>query len=135
MIKNARDIVGKFKLKHYTVMENVPGDIRGLNISEKLKQEMAIGFNSSMVESRRQMDTLWYLEEKTVSEVENIFALLSAKGNAWLIQEGQILFTSATDLNLFNSYLDTIDELVREQSAIQKVAAETAIKRLERLKD
>lgn len=120
MIQKAKDIVEKYRDRTYTLLENARKDISSLNVSESSKREMANGFDKGMVKSRAQIDKLWNLEAKTIAEFENIVTLLSARRGAWIVENGQILFTSDDDLSTFNSYVASIQDLVSEQEAIQK---------------
>ena len=120
MIRKAKDIVGKYRARTYTLLENARKDIGSLNVSESSRREMANGFDTGMAKSRAQIDAIWNLEAKTISEFENIVTLLSARRGAWTVQNGQILFTSDDDLSTFNSYVASIQDLASKQGAIQK---------------
>lgn len=134
MIQKANDIVHKYKTQTYTLLANARNDINSLNISESSKNDMLRGFDKGMANSRAQIDAMWDLEGKTISEFENIFALLSARKGAWAVQNGQILFADQSDLDAFNSYVTAIQELSAKQQGIQKRSMETVNNNLNRLK-
>lgn len=135
MLQKANDIVSKYRAQTYVLLENARKDIGNLNVSENLRSEMASGFDTGMAKSRSQIDTLWGLEAKTISEFENIFALLAARKGTWVVQNGQILFASDSDLSAFNSYVTAIQELATKQEAIQKQNVEAVNTKLNGLKN
>lgn len=135
MIQKAKDIVSKYRDKTYALLENVRRDISNLDISENLRREMVSGFDHGMTKSRSEIDALWELEAKTISEFENIFVLLSARNGTWIVQNGQILFARDSDLNTFNSHVVAIQELASKQEAIQKRNIESVNNNLSRLKN
>jgi phage FluMu protein gp41 len=126
MTNKARVIVNKYRDKTYAIIDDIPHEISSLNISEITKKEMLSGFNKGMEKSRRHIDVIWDLEGKVISEFENIFALLSRKGKVWTISNGQILFYKNNDLNRFNAYVSSIQDMVRQQQVIQKQSIETS---------
>ncbi len=119
-IRNAKNIVKKYKAKTFNLLENAREDIGKANVSEELRQQMQIGFNKGMEESGTQIEAIWDLEERTISEFGNIIALLSARKNTWVIENGQIMFTYDKDLKSFNYHISTIQELVEKEEAMQK---------------
>lgn len=124
MIQKAKEIVGKYRAKTYVLLDNARKDISNLDIDESSKREMLNGFEKGMAKSRPQIDTMWDLETKTISEFENIVALLAARKGAWVVQDGQILFANESDLSSFNSYIAVIQDYVLKQQAIQKQSIE-----------
>lgn len=135
MIQKAKDIVGKYRARAYTLLENARKDIGSLNISESSRREMANGFDTGMVKSRAQIDALWNLEAKTISEFENIVTLLSARRGSWIVENGQILFANENDLSTFNSYVASIQDLASKQEAIQKQNVQAVNSNFNKLKN
>lgn len=135
IIQKAKDIVDRYKTRNYDLLENTRKDISNLEIGESSKQEMIRGFDESLVKRRAQIDTLWDLEAKTVTEFGNIITLLSAKKEAWVIQNNQILFASDDDLNTFNSYIASIQDLTSKEEAIQKQSIQNTNSSLDSLKN
>lgn len=135
MVRNAKDIVNKYRALTFALLDNALKDIDKMNVSDNSRREMANGFNKGMVKSRSQIETLWDLEAKIISELENIFVLLSARKGAWEIQNGQILFASDSDVSVFNSYLTVIQELIAKEEAIQKQRIEAVNNTLSTLKN
>ena len=84
------------------------------------QRSMLAGFDKTAAQGKAQASELWALEEQVLSQVENVFTLLSAKRNAWHVQQNQILFNSESDLNLFNSYLSRVNQIVAKQQEIQE---------------
>jgi hypothetical protein len=134
MTQKAKEIVNKYREKTYALIDNVPKDIASLNLSENTRREMLSGFNKGMEKSKRQIDEMWGLEGRIISEFENIFALLSAKKRAWVVSNGQILFNNNNDLNRFNSHSASIENMAQQQEAIRKQSIETSNELFNKLK-
>lgn len=120
MIQKAKDILEKYRAKHHALLKGLRKDINNLNISESAKKQATNGFDASMTESGTKIDASWDLEEKTLKEFENIITLLSAKKEVWVIQNNQILFANDDDLNAFNSYIASIQDLANKAEILQK---------------
>lgn len=134
MIQKAKDIVHKYRTHTYTLLANARNDINSLNISESNKSDMLLGFDKGMTNARAQIDAMWDLEGKTISEFDNIFALLSARKGAWAVQDGQILFANQSDLDAFNSYVTAIQKIAAKQQDIQKRSTEIVNNKFNSLK-
>jgi hypothetical protein len=134
MTRKAREIMDKYRNKTYAIIDNVPNDIAALDLSDNMKRQMLSGFNKGMERSRRQIDEIWGLESRIMTEFENITTLLSARKRGWIISNGQILFYSQYDVNSFNSYLASIQDLTRRQEAIRKQSADSSNDLFNRLK-
>lgn len=135
MLKKANDIVGKYRVQMYSLLDNAKKDIANLNVSERSKQNILDGFERGMAKSRSQIDAMWDLETKTISEFDNIFALLTAQKGLWAVQDGKILFVNDSDLNAFNSYIAVIQDNTLKQQAIQKQRIETVNNIFNKLKN
>lgn len=120
IIQKAKDILEKYRAKHHTLLKDLREDINNSNISESAKKQATNGFDASMAEASANIDASWNLEERTLEEFENIITLLSAKKDVWVIQNNQILFANDDDLNTFNSYIASIQDLVNKAEMLQK---------------
>gem|GEM_PF-2200050 len=119
MIQQAKDVVLKHKLKTSDLLVTIRKDIERSDLSPSAKQSMLAGFDSTSAQGKAQAMEVWMLEEQALDEIGKVFALLSARRSAWQIQDGQIMFQSQKDLDLFNSYLATVQSLVAKQGQIQ----------------
>lgn len=135
IIRRAKEIVAKYQEKTTIILHNARENIQSLNMSPSLKQEALSGFDRGMAKSKSQIDAMWALERKTVIEFENIIDLLSTKNGAWVIEGGQILFNSNSDLNSFNSHIASIQSLANQQQQIQKESTETVNRNFDNLKE
>jgi len=134
-IRKAKEIVGKYQERTNVLLNNARQNIRSLNISESSKREMLSGFDRGMEKAKNQIDAVWALEGKVVTEFENIINLLSARNGAWIVEGGQILFYNDSDLNRFNSYIASIQSLVNQQQQIQNQSIETVNRNFNRIKE
>lgn len=124
-IKKAKYIVAKYRKKTNLLLENAREKLQSLDMSASLKQKAISGFDRGMEQTKSEIDSMWTMEENVVIEFENIFELLAARKDAWVVQESKILFYSDTDLNKFNSHIASIQNIVNQQQLIQKQRKET----------
>ena len=96
---------------------------------------MILGFEQTSGRSKKRMDMFWGLEEKVISENENILNFLSTKKGVWLVSEGQILFYNDEDLKKMNSYLESIQRLGEQQEELQIQSSEIINQKLQSLKE
>ena len=135
IIQKAKEVVTKYTKRTQELLENVRGKIRSLNISESSKRSMLSGFERGMVKAKANIDAMWSLEAKTINEFENIITLLSAKKGAWVVDGEQILFYNDSDLERFNSYIASIQSIVKQQEAIQRQSVKTVNRNFDRMKE
>jgi len=133
LVQKANEIVCKYKDQTYILLDNVQKEISALNISESIRKGILNGFKEGM--KNQQIDAMWDLESKVISEFGNIITLLSARQGNWEIQNGNFLFTYQSDVNTFNSYLNAIQEHVTRQQTIQKQVIEDINNNFNRLKN
>jgi len=134
-IQKAKEVVKKYTDKTKTLLNNTKDKIRSLNVSESSKRTMLSGFDRGMKKAKKDIDTLWMLEEKTILEFENIIALLSSRRSVWVVEGEQILFYSDSDLNRFNSYIASIQSISKQQEAIQRQSIQTVNSKIDRMKE
>ena len=134
-IQKAKDVVKKYTDKTTILLNNTKDKIRSLNVSESSKRSMLSGFDRGMKKAKKDIDTLWMLEEKTILEFENIIALLSSRRSVWVVEGEQILFYSDSDLNRFNSYIASIQSISKQQEAIQRQSIQTVNSKIDRMKE
>ena len=120
IVHKAKEIVAKYRILSATLTESARKDIGRLRVSDQGKRDLARGFDDGVTKWRSQHDAMWDLEAEIVSEVDKIFALLARRRDAWVVQNGQLVFASGRDRSEFESYLNTIEELGRKQDAILK---------------
>jgi hypothetical protein len=125
IIRKSKEIVSKYQNKTNVLLNVARENIRSLNISKSLKNEMLLGFEQGMEKAQDQIYEMWALEEKVLKEYENVINYLSARKNAWVVKEGQILFYNYDDLKRFNAYIASIQNILNKQQQIQKKSVET----------
>lgn len=119
MIERAKAIIDKYEKKTADLMQDARAQITALNMSESTKREMLAGLEKGMSKSGKRLDEQWRLEKQVVRQFENIVLFLALRRN-WVVQGEQILFYNDEDLAKFNTYIGTIQSLVRQQEQIQK---------------
>ena len=134
-IQKAKEVVKKYTNRTNKLLNNAKDNIRSLNISKSSKRKMLSGFDRGMEKAKENIDAMWLLEGKTINEFENIMTLLSAKKGAWVVNGEQILFYNDSDLERFNSYIASIQSIVKQQEAIQRQSVQTVNRRFDRMKE
>ena len=134
-IQKAKEVVKKYKNQTNKLLNSAKENIRSLNVSESSKKKMLSGFDRGMEKAKKNIDAMWSLEGKTINEFENIITLLSAKKGAWVVESEQILFYKDSDLERFNSYIASIQNIVKQQEAIQRQSVQTVNRNFDRMKE
>ena len=134
-IRKAKEVVAKYTKRTQSLLENTKGNIRSLNISESSKISMLSGFDRGMEKAKENIDTMWSLEAKIIAEFENIVTLLSAKKGSWVVAGEQILFSNDSDLERFNSYIASIQNIVQQQEAVQRQSVQTVNRNFDRMNE
>lgn len=135
IIKKAKDIVNKYKTMTDNLLTDTQKHIQSLNVDDSLKRSMLSGFESGMIKSRQQIDTMWEMEKNIVLECEKIINFLSDRKRTWVVSEGQILFQNDNDVKRFNSYFSTIQDLAKQQEVLQRQSIAKVNKNLTQLKE
>ena len=125
MLGNAYDILAKYRMKNYALLDEMRNDIFKLNLNEATKKSFADGYDKGLEDGRANAKLSWDLEELVLKEFENIINLLSASNGTWKIENNQVLFSTDEDVNAYNSYIASIQSLVEKQQNIQKQNLET----------
>ncbi|HEY9106479.1 MAG TPA: hypothetical protein VIN58_07350 [Roseateles sp.] len=133
MIRQAKDIVEKYKLKTPELFARSRRDIEIADLSFNDKQSMLKGFDNAIERGKQQMADMWSLEEQAMSQFENVFNLLSAKRGAWQIEKGQLTFHRQADLDVFNNYIAQVQAIVKKQEEMQNAALDKAKSSLDQL--
>ena len=92
-----------------------------LDISEPKKIKALAGFDKDINQSHFNRDL--NLEKGILVQFENILSLFQKKQNAIVFDGSKIQFNEQSDLDLYNSYLRSIQNLSAEQEKIQAQAA------------
>lgn len=133
-IQKAKEVVIKYTKNTKMLLENTRSKIHTLNISESSKRSMLTGFDSGMENSKENIDTMWSLEAKVIDEFEKIITLLSAKKRGWVVDGEQILFYNNSDLERFNSYIASIQNITQQQQEIQRQSVQSVNRNFDLMK-
>jgi len=135
IIQKARGIVKKYTDKTTNLLNDAKNKIRSLNISESSKRSMLSGFDRGMKEAKENIDAMWSLEAKTIDEFENIITFLAARKGAWFVKGEQILFYNDSDLERFNFYIASIQNIMKQQEQIQRQSIQIVNRNFNRFKE
>lgn len=130
ILRNTKLIVTKYRNHTDDLIQNSRYRIEILNLKPSSKINIRKDFDQAINQIRGQLNRTWDLEEKAVEEMEKIILLLESRKGAWEVTNGQFLFDSSKDLDRFNSYLASIDRIVKEQKEIQRKQTEKGIQEL-----
>jgi hypothetical protein len=119
MLKQANEIVLRYKSKNADLFSTIRQDIELSELSSSSKQSMLTGFDRKSDQGKAEAMEVWRLEQQALDEIGKIIALLSARRSAWEVQDGQVMFQSQEDLDLFNSYLAKVQAVLAKQEQIQ----------------
>jgi hypothetical protein len=119
MLRQARTVVAKYSGRTNELFEELRRDIETADLNPASKRSMLEGFDKSTDQHKEKAAELWPLEQQVLAQFENIFNLLSARRAAWQVQNDQVLFNAQADLDLFNSYLAKVSQLVAKQEELQ----------------
>ena len=115
MIESAREIVEKYRAKHYDLLNEMRSNLTKLDINDSIKREVIKGFDKSLPDSKTLIKHSWEYEEMLVKEYGNVLNLLSAKSGTWLIENNKIMFSAQEDLDTYNSYILTLESIAEKQ--------------------
>ena len=119
IIKDARQIVAKYRAKTALLLDKFSEDVRNLNVSESAKESVLSGFEKGMSKSGSQIDAVWNYESQEVDEAEQIIMLLSRARGKWTVQNRHILFENEGDLQEFNRHVKSISEIAQKKTNLR----------------
>ena len=119
IVKQAIAIVNKYEAKTATLARDMQARIHALPRSGKVQREFLAGMYKSM--SKAPASKQWALEKKAVSQVANIIELLATAqhGTGWVVESDQIHFARDADTAAYNSYIEEIHRIARQQDQIR----------------
>ena len=126
ILRKTKEVMQRYRAKQSSWLESERLRISGFNVAPKLKHEMFQAFDKSVKEAQPKIDREWDLEEKIVSEVENIIDLLKEKADSWTVVEGKILFQAGQDVEKYNAFMRNIQRYATEEEQIKKRAVDAA---------
>ena len=133
IIKKAKDVVAKYTERTDDLIKYAKSKVRNLNISESSKRNMLSGIERGVNKAKANIDAIWSLEAKVINEYENIIFLLSANKKAWVVDDNQILFSNDRDLEQFNSYISSIQQIAQQQVIIQRQSVQAVNQKIDRM--
>jgi hypothetical protein len=119
ILKQANEIVLRYKSKNADLFSTIRQDIELSELSSSSKQSMLTGFDRTSEQGKAEAMEVWRLEQQALDEIGKIIALLSARRSAWEVQDGQVMFQSQEDLDMFNAYLAKVQAVIAKQEQIQ----------------
>jgi hypothetical protein len=134
MVSKARGIASSYRAKALANMDGMRAEIAKLAVSERMKQDMQVGYDRNLEKSRGRLVEILDLEVAAVGEFDKIFDLFEKNKGAWTVRDGKFVFGTQALLNDFNSRLATINSMVQRQEALQKQGVDSAAASLENLK-
>ena len=87
-LQQATDAVAKHRTWTYVLYENARQRVRGLPVSEAIRQEIASAFTREKVKALARHDQLWTFESRIIAKRQETIALLSSRRDGWAIEDG-----------------------------------------------
>jgi hypothetical protein len=134
IIEKTKSIVEKYEKKNIELLQGTRARINDLNESELIKREFMAGYDKSMSKNAQQFSENWRLEKEIVLQIEKIFLLLSTSKN-WTVEGDTILFNSDEELAIFNSCIETIQNISQQQKQMQENKQAEVNQNLEAIKN
>jgi hypothetical protein len=110
----------KFRALHLQLVVDALKDLGALKFRESAKLKIMHVFDSGGVYSIDAVGALWDCADKQVAEYEAIFGQLSNKKVNWLAQNGKVLFSEQSDLDVFNGHLAAAQESLKKWETIRE---------------
>jgi hypothetical protein len=134
IMSRARGLVDKYEARSKGLLDGVPAAIRLLDVSESTKRDMTQGFERTAAASRSQLVELWSLERQALAVIEGVLLMLDSSRARWAMEGGNFVFAEQRTLDVFNQKMASIQAITQKQSEMQKRSANSALSKMETLK-
>ena len=116
-VENAKKIVADQKTSTYDLCEDSKQAVWDIPISDWAKQHMVNDLRQLLEEMHAALDERWGWEVQIIAAVEEVIAWLSARPDAWAVENGVLVFANESDLSQFKSYMIQLDKVTNQQGA------------------
>jgi hypothetical protein len=120
IVEKAKKIVAKYKSWTYALCENSKQAVSRIPISGWAKQHMVNDLRQVLEEMHAGLDERWSWEAQIIAVVEQVVAWLSSRPDAWVVENGVLVFAHESDLSQFKSYMTELDKVTSQQGAREK---------------
>lgn len=134
IIGEAKQLVIKYHKRMDEMYETLPQRVDGMDASRSFKRGFAEGVVKGMEKNRARMQRQWDLEMMIVEEVERMVVFLKNRPDAWVVQNGKLLFRTDRDMQQYRSHVAQLQKYTAEQESIRKESVESAQAKLQALK-
>lgn len=123
MIKAAAESVKKRRQQTLDVMSKSVAKAEKMDASHKDIRDFVAGYKSNYSKTCQQSSKMWGLEGQTIEEFKGIIDLLAQSPRRWMIEDGQVVFDNDEDVEAFNTHMQRIEDITKEQQQMQKQSA------------
>jgi hypothetical protein len=120
ILQQSKAAAVKFRGLHLQLVVDGLKELGALKFRESARLKIMHVFDGGGVYSIEAVGALWDCADKQVAEYEAIFAQLSNKKVNWLAQNGKVLFSEQSDLDVFNGHLAAAQESLKKWEAIRE---------------
>lgn len=133
MLRDAKALLVQYKSQRDFLFKNIRKDIEKLNMSSKMKQDLALGLEKGIAMASGRSEEIWKLRNNAMSECEKFIIFLDSKRGTWDIKGSQIVFKNDSDIKIFDSYIMKLQELGKMEKALQQQNVDAAKKMVNEL--
>ena len=133
MIKAARSAINKNVKQLEAFMSTLDSRVDKLDLSDKEKASMKNGLDQGMGRGIRILQKQSNLEKECITTFEDIVDFLQSKKGQWSAANGELSFDRTTDMNIYNGYIEKIQDIVSKQEAVVHESVNQTERNLDRL--
>lgn len=115
--EKADDILQKYDKEIRQQLSNFSTEIKNSNLSENLKTAVLSGFNKKKDEALKNILDIFEVRSAYISEAKNLLAFMKDKQTTYYFQNNRILFKSQEDADVFNSYVERLMSLSKQEAS------------------
>ena len=126
IVNRALAIIGKYEQLTEAAQYSARDQIQTLNVSASSKRAIENGFNETLPAGLELARNIWVLEREIVSVMNELVVFVNSASTSWEWEDEQFLFSSDKNLEIFNSYIETVQDLTNRQNSIRESSTQSS---------
>ena len=115
ILEASHSALDEYIIKYNEVIANIPGQIDSLDLSQSEKNELEKHMNEGLVIGKANAEKMFNLEREYISTAGELMLFLKETQGDWIVEDGQFLFFSENNIELFNEYFFRISDIEDRQ--------------------